>query len=295
VFEAFAQTSSGQRSGKGSGLGLPISREFTRLMGGELAIDSQVGQGTVFMFDVQVEIVEVVDVPAAGLTRHVIGVEPGQRAADGGPFRILVVDDVETARKLLVEFLQPLGFELREATNGQRALEIWEEWQPHLIWMDMRMPIMGGREATRCIKARARAENRSGPVIIALTASAFEEDCEGIFAAGCDDFMRKPSREHEIFDALHRHLGVRFIYETVTSAPEAVASVSMVDLTTTVEALPAAWAADLYQAAVILDADRMLALIETVRPQVPHLADTLAQWVRDFEYEKLIALITPET
>jgi len=201
---------------------------------------------------------------------------------------------VETARKLLVKFLLPLDFELREATNGQEALKTWEEWQPHLIWMDMRMPVMDGREATRCIKAQAQAGNRSVPVIIALTASAFEEDRQAILAAGCDDFVRKPFREYEIFNVLHRHLGVRFIYETITPAPEAVASISPEDLRAAVETLPAAWATDLYRATIALDIDQMLALIEAIRPQAPYLSDTLAQWIRDFEYEKMTALIAPE-
>lgn len=107
--------------------------------------------------------------------------------------------------------------------------------------------------------------------------------------------MRKPSREHESFDALRRHLGVRFIYETATPALEAAVNVPLEELRIAVEALPAEWAADLYQATVVLDAERMHALIESVRLQAPHLSETLAQWVRDFEYEKLIALIAPET
>jgi two-component system sensor histidine kinase/response regulator len=294
AFEAFVQTSSGQRSEKGTGLGLPISREFTRLMGGELAIDSQVGQGTAFKFDMQVEIVEAADVPDAEPTRRVIGLEPGQCAADGAPFRILVVDDVETARKLLVKFLEPLGFELQEATNGQEALKIWEAWQPHLIWMDMRMPIIDGREATRRIKARAQTKNLSVPVIIALTASAFEEQRAEVLAGGCDDFVRKPFREHEIFDALHCHLGVRFIYEAITPAPAAATSVSMEELRAAVESLPAAWATDLYQATVAADINQILVLIEAARPPAPHLADTLAQWAHNFEYDKLTALVAPE-
>ncbi len=293
AFEAFAQTSSGQRSEKGTGLGLPISREFTRLMGGELASDSQVGRGAAFTFEVQVEIVEAADVPATEPTRRVIGLEPGQHAADGGPFRILAVDDVETARKLLVKFLQPLNFELREAINGQEALKIWEEWQPHLIWMDIRMPVMDGYEATRQIKARAAATDRPA-IIVALTASAFEEDRETILAVGCDDFVRKPFREHEIFDVLHRHLGVRFIYEATMPAPEAAASVSSEELRAAVESLPATWTTDLHQAIVALDINQILALIEAVRPQAPHLSDTLAQWAHDFEYEKMMALVAPE-
>ena len=158
----------------------------------------------------------------------------------------------------------------------------------------MRMPIMDGREATRRIKAQAQAGNRSVPVIIALTASVFEKDREIILAAGCDDFVRKPFREHEIFDALHRHLGMRFIYEAVTLALEAAVNVSMEDLRAAVETLPAAWAADLYQAAVALYPEQMLALIEAIRSQAPHLADKLAQWVHEFEYDKLMALVAPE-
>jgi hypothetical protein len=104
----------------------------------------------------------------------------------------------------------------------------------------------------------------------------------------------KPFRENEIYDALHRYLGLRFVYETIAPAPE-TAKISLKDLRAAVETLPAKWATDLYQATVDLDADQMLTLIGTVRTQVPHLYDVLAQWVHDFEYEKLMALITPQT
>ncbi len=87
---------------------------------------------------------------------------------------------------------------------------------------------------------------------------------------------------------------MRFIYETITLAPEVAASVSLEDLRAAVETLPAAWATDLYQAVVALNSDQMLALIETVRPQAPHLADTLTQWAHDFEYDELMALVAPE-
>ncbi len=106
--------------------------------------------------------------------------------------------------------------------------------------------------------------------------------------------MRKPFHEYEILDALHCHLDVRFIYEAVTPASEAAASVSPEDLRAAVETLPAAWATDLYQATVALDINQIHTLIEAARPQAPHLAGTLAQWAHDFEYDKLIALIEPE-
>ena len=153
---------------------------------------------------------------------------------------------------------------------------------------------MDGYEATRRIKARAKAMGRTS-VVVALTASAFEEDRATILATGCDDFVRKPFRERDIFNVLHHHLGIRFIYETVTPAFEAVASLPPEALRAAVETLPAAWAIDLYQATVALNNDQMLTLIEDIRPQAPHLADTLAQWIHNFEYRKLMALVAPET
>ncbi|MCP4544065.1 MAG: response regulator [Chloroflexi bacterium] len=294
LFDPFVQTASGQQSQEGTGLGLPISQQFVHLMGGELGVNSIVDQGTTFHVRIPVALAAKDAVKALDLQpqSHVTGIEPDQTAPDGGPFRILVAEDHLANRELLVELLTPFGFEVRYAVNGAEGVEMWEAWQPHLVWMDMRMPVMDGYEATRQIKARAAATGCS-VIVVALTASAFEEDRKTILAAGCDDFVRKPFREREIFDVLHRHLGVRFIYEAITPVPEAATSVSLEDLGATLETLPTTWVAELYEAAVVLEPEQMLTLIEAVRPQVPHLADTLAQWVRDFEYDKLIALITP--
>jgi predicted ATPase/signal transduction histidine kinase/CheY-like chemotaxis protein len=295
LFAPFVQTTSGQQSHEGTGLGLPISRQFVELMGGELGVNSIVGEGTTFRVQMPVALVDEDVAQARDLQpqRRVTGIEPGQTAPDGGPFRILVVEDQTDNRELLVKLLEPFGFNVHCAVDGARGIEMWEQRQPHLVWMDMRLPVMDGYEATRQIKARATATNRQA-IVVALTASAFEEDRKAILATGCDDFVRKPFREGEIYDVLHRHLGVRFIYETVTPTPETTAVVSLEDLRAVVETLPAAWVADLYQAAVALDNDQMLALIEAVRPQVPHLSDTLAGWVHGFEYERLIALVAPE-
>ena len=136
-----------------------------------------------------------------------VGLEPGQPA-----YRLLVVDDLEVNRKLLVKIFRPMGFEVREAANGKEALEIWEEWEPHLIWMDMRMPVMDGYETTRRIKATTRG---MATIIIALTASALEEDKAVILSEGCDDYMRKPFHEEDLFDMIAKHLGVRYVYEDI--------------------------------------------------------------------------------
>jgi len=292
LFEPFTQTTSGQQSQEGTGLGLSISQQFVNLMGGKLSVRSIVEQGTVFHVQIPVTLADEETVEKLELSpqRRVTGVEPAQTAPDGGPFRLLVVEDNVPNRELLVKLLTPFGFELRTADNGKESVELWEQWQPHLVWMDMRLPVMDGYEATRQIKARAKTADRP-VIVVALTASAFDEDRETIFIAGCDDLIRKPFREHEIFDALHRHLGLRFIYETSTPAPQETERMPSQDMRAAIERLPVEWVAELRQAAIALDVERTLILVEVIRPRESHLADTLAAWVGDFEFDKLLALI----
>ncbi|MEJ5311336.1 MAG: ATP-binding protein [Anaerolineae bacterium] len=300
LFDPFVQTSSGQKSQEGTGLGLPISRQFVTMMRGELSVHSVVGEGSIFRVEVPVKLsnADAVEVHSEHAPRRVVGLAPGQCAPDGGPYRLLIVEDQPANRDVLVKLLEPFGFEVLCAVNGEEGVSMWERWQPHLVWMDMRMPVMDGYAATRKIKALAQKLGRTA-LVVALTASAFEEDHDAIIAVGCDDFIRKPFRESEIFDILTRHLGVRFIYETPENGARAgQTAMSAADDATTPDnlrvalaTLPAAWVADLRQATVTLDAARLLALIADIRPQAPHLADTLSQWVHNFDYEKIIQLV----
>lgn len=205
LFDAFAQTTSGQKSQEGTGLGLAISRQFVRLMGGEITASSSVGQGSIFTFHLPIELAEVTEVERGQPGRPVVALAPGQPA-----YRLLVVEDNWANRRLLVKMLEPLGFAVREAKNGREAVAIAAEWEPHLIWMDMRMPVMDGYEATKQIKAAPKGQ---AMIVVALTVSAFEEGRALILSTGCDDFVRKPYQEHDIFDKLAKHLGVRYIYE----------------------------------------------------------------------------------
>ena len=155
---------------------------------------------------------------------------------------------------------------MREATNGQEAIEVWERWEPHLIWMDMRMPVMNGYEATRRIKATTKGQ---ATVIIALTATAFEEDRERMLLEGCDDFVRKPFHEDEIFDKLAKHLGVRFIYEEqapLAAVQPADAAAPLADVLTpaALAALPTGWVDDLQQATIKADLNLILTLIDQI-------------------------------
>ena len=287
VFDPFKQTASGQLSSEGTGLGMPISRQFVRLMGGELTFSSELGVGSIFKFSIPIELADAADVPTTQAAQRVIGLEPGQPA-----YRLLVVDDREPSRRLLVKLLEPLGFELREAVNGQEAIDTWEDWEPHLVWMDMRMPVMDGHEAAQRIKATTQGQ---ATVIVALTASAFEEDREMILSGGCDDFVRKPFREEEIFDTLTKHLGVRFLYEEAeTTRITDQAGDSEVALTVdALAALPAEWVAELHQAATQLDADVILEMLEQIREANPALTRALTRLVHDYRFDILITLTAP--
>lgn len=149
---------------------------------------------------------------------------------------------------------------------------------------------MDGYTATRQIKA---TEKGRSTVIVALTASAFEEDQELILSAGCDDIVRKPFRKEDIFDMLAKHLAVRFVYEDEVAPPAGApeADVKAVFTPAALATLPADWLADLRQATVKADFDQILNLIEQIRSQNAALADALEKLANDFEYKKILAVI----
>jgi signal transduction histidine kinase/CheY-like chemotaxis protein len=298
LFEAFGQTETGRQTHEGTGLGLPISRKFVQLLGGtEIGVESPAlkvfdgagGPGATFSFDIRAEVVTSDDAsrepvpagPTAGFETRAVGLVPGQPL-----YRLLIVDDEPTNRQLLHDLLSPLGFNLREAENGRQAIDIWQAYQPHLIFMDMRMPVLDGYEATKIIKA-----GQSDTKIIALTASSFEEEKARILAGGCDDFLHKPFREADLFQLMTRHIGVQFVYETADHAPGS-GGTGVSSLTADMLAgLPPEQLSQLAEAIELSDIVRANDIIDDINANDPPLAETLRRLVNNFEYDTVLTTL----
>jgi len=296
LFQPFVQTKTGQQLQEGTGLGLTIARSFVQLMGGEITVSSWVGKGSLFKFDIKLSVVGTADIKSQQPTRRVLALEPNQLS-----YRILIADDALENRQLLIKLLSPLGFELWEASNGIEAIEIWEKYCLHLIFMDMRMPMMDGYEATKQIRLRernredeqAKIQTSQATAIVAVTAHSLEKERITALRVGCNDFIHKPFREADIFDVLHKHIGVRFIYAESTAA----STETKVEILTpeAIAALPPDLVANLRQAIYNLDVELMQTLIAQISELNQPLAIAIASLAKDFKYRQLLDLTQPTT
>ncbi len=280
LFEPFVQTESGRKSKEGTGLGLAISRNFARMMGGDITATSEAGRGSCFRLEISLP-----EAPADARiserdtreSRRVIGLAEGQHA-----WRILVADDLADNRTLLVELLGAVGFDVRAAKDGGEAVRVWREWRPHLIWMDKRMPGMGGIEATRIIRSEERDEH---VVIIALSASALEHERGDILAAGCDDFLPKPFREEAVFAKMASTLGLTYVYE---SEAETKPAANLTDLSR----LPPEWLDALRSALDSGNVQGMESLVAKIEPGHASIAAAIRTRIAAYRFEEIEQAIT---
>ncbi|HLO47028.1 MAG TPA: ATP-binding protein [Kamptonema sp.] len=284
LFDAFTQAQAGKEMQEGTGLGLVISRKFVQLMGGDISVESELGRGTNFQFYIQAKLGQKTVNKSTEEQPRVLALAPGQPT-----YKILTVDDKLINRQLLIKLLTPLGFEVKEASNGKEAIAIWDEWEPHLIWMDMRMPVMDGYEATKYIKSTTKG---NATAVIALTASVLEEEKAIVLSAGCDDFVRKPFTETSIFDTLAKHLGVKYIYAetnlpTIDDLPETILTSQQLTC------MPREWIRQLYEAALEANTNLVLQLVGQIPEIDTHLIQSLTKLARYFEFEQLVDLVEP--
>ncbi|MDB9519799.1 ATP-binding protein [Roseofilum reptotaenium CS-1145] len=305
LFIPFIQSRSGQISQQGTGLGLSVTHKFIELMGGEIRAISRGYQftptssdtmtkdltservavaysplGSRFEFEITIELAESLSLQSAH-NQRVIGLVPGQPT-----YRILVVDDRWSNRQLLLQLLGPLGFEVQEAENGQQAIEVWEDWQPHLIWMDMRMPVMDGYTATEYIKQHLHGQ---ATVIIALTASVFEEEKVLVLSSGCDDFVRKPFRESAILEKMKYYLGIDYVYEILEDLSHSSGDLGEI-YPFQLAMMPREWLEQLEYFATGADGEQIVQLLEHLSEEQVQLRQTIATWVNRFQFEDLVAV-----
>jgi signal transduction histidine kinase/CheY-like chemotaxis protein len=280
IFAPFFQLGTEAGEQKGTGLGLAISRSFMELMGGEIRVRSEPGRGACFVVGCPVAWATASELPAPGSSSvQPVGLAPGQPEV-----RLLVVEDDEHNRRLIRTLLERIGLSFREAANGEEAIRLFQEWSPHLIWMDIRMPVLDGFEATRRIRALPGGREVK---IIALTASVFRDYEHKILLAGCDGIVHKPYQPGEIYQALEEFLGLRLL-RPEPAAPDRTAVTG--GAPGALAGLPATCLEGLRDAALSLDREAIQARIAAIAAQFPEAAGVLAALAGEFCYDKILSL-----
>ncbi|MEM7535344.1 MAG: ATP-binding protein [Chloroflexota bacterium] len=297
IFEIFARAEDNSIE-EGTGLGLPISQQYVRMLGGELQVESAPNQGSTFRFEINYRLATTDNNKQPLHEQKVIGIKSdGVKADEQKEYKVLIVEDNRENRTLLRLFLGDIGLHCREAINGQMAVDAVAECKPDLIFMDMRMPVMDGYEATRVIRQQY---GRDLP-IVALTADAFEHQRLEILDIGCDMVISKPYRQRDVYHAIESLLPLVFIYADNTEStinhrrnghhPTKVQT-SIEDLLSQerLATLPKGWLAQFKVFASMADVEECLIHINTIRQQDKALAETFVNLVNHFQFERILAL-----
>ena len=286
LFQSFVQTESGRQSRQGTGLGLAICQRFVQLMGGEIGVESTFGVGTTFHFHLPLTVATAAaDASTASPSRRILGLAPDQP-----PYRILVTDDDWMSRKLLVELLQSLGFEVQTAENGAEAVEVWRTWHPHVTVMDMRMPGMDGYDAIRRIRA---LEGGDSAKAIALTASALSCERSAILDVGCNDCISKPFQTSELLDKIAVHTGARYLYETGEDENDSGAGGSVALDPEAIADMPPDWIEQLHLAALSAREKQIKLLIEEIPNSRSEVISGLQELVDRLYFDRIVDLTEP--
>ncbi|MET0007606.1 MAG: response regulator [Candidatus Thiodiazotropha sp. 6PLUC4] len=283
IFEPFVQLHP-HNSNSGTGLGLTITHQFVQMVGGSIALESTPGKGS--LFRVNLPLIEAKQSDIVKMTSTEMG--NAERLAPGQlEYRILIVEDQLENQSLLVRLMESVGFQVRTADNGAQGVELFLSWHPHFIWMDQRMPVMDGTQATRRIR---QLPNGREVKIVAVTASAFADQRREIVAAGMDDYVSKPYRAIEIYDCLSRHLGVKYLYadkpepqqQSLTLTPEMI------------KVLPEALLKELREALLNLEPGRIYAAIQQVESYDKTLQQTLSRLAVQFNYPAILQALNKQ-
>ncbi len=286
IFSPFEQVGNTRRHTEGTGLGLAISHQLVEIMGGELKVESTLGKGSVFWFELELPEVNGGEI-SNKYSRKII------KGFNGANKKLLLVDDKWENRSVLVNLLEPLGFEIAEATDGQDCLNRVQEFQPDCILIDLVMPVMDGFEAVRQIRKLPEFKHT---IAIGTSASVYEAEKLVSLAAGCNAFIPKPIRVEELLDCLQVHLGLEWIYEELedrlmdSEIPHNQSKIEPEEMI----APPTEAIARLFDLAMMGDLGGIQKEAEKLKnidfKYVP-FANHLNQLAKDFEEEKILDLV----
>jgi len=283
LFQVFSQTEIGAAAG-GAGLGLTISRSYARLLGGDITVTSQEGKGSCFHVEILAGQGSDDWMESLG-NRDVIGL-----ASDQKTWRILIVDDEEINRQLLIDLMENNGFETRQAVDGENAVAVFTEWGPDLVLMDVHMPKMDGYEATRRIKILS--QGKCVPVI-GISAGVFEEDRKNALTSGMDAFVTKPFKSQDILHIIEEYLPVRYLYQESTSSPPRVVLDPSV-LESELGKVPHEIIEQIRICAGSADYYELIEQIEKLQAFSPTIASFLRDLSLHYDYEKCIEAVGRE-
>jgi PAS domain S-box-containing protein len=282
LFRPFVQLPEGEMQ-VGTGLGLSIVWQFVKLMNGVVTVESELGKGSMFRVELPLKEAEEAEVIRIGEESRgeLIGLAPGQPV-----YRILVADDQHDNQLLLAKLMINAGLEVKLANNGKQCVEQFKKWKPDLIWMDRRMPVMDGVEATRRIRSLPGGDKVK---IIAVTASAFKEQQQELKKAGMDGYVSKPYHFNEIYESLERHLELKFVYREEERVEKEVQAEQL--SAENFSGIAPALREELRAALESLDPERITSVVNAIIAVDADLGKKLSHMIEGFRYPAILQIL----
>ncbi len=285
LFETFV---SSDRLPEGAGLGLSISYQLVRLLGGEIGVESQMGEGSTFTLTLPIERSDASKGQRVIDFREVVGLAPGQVA-----HRILIVEPDLDNQRFLVSLLNQVGFQVQAIRDGAEVVPIWERWQPSLVIIEIQLLNLDGAALVRQLKQMPRGPQTP---VIALTTSALQQHPEDVMATGCDDHLNKPVNAAEILTTIQNHLQVAYLYADagqLTLPVEETDDIHQSLSVSQLSQLQPLWLDDFYQALGIGATAQMYQLIDQLPAEQSEMAIALERQISQYRFQTLLELFTP--
>ena len=281
IFQPFEQTEEGRVKG-GTGLGLPISRKYCQLLGGDLLVESEIGKGSRFSFTIRAKPCLPDSLAGNGEEDRIIGVKSGKLP------KVLIVDDRETNRDILFRILEPLGFLVAQAQDGREAFDLIDSWKPELLLLDLVMPGISGRDIIQAIRTDPARKDLK---IIVITASVLDEEKESVISLGANAFVRKPFREKEVLDEIGLLFGLEYAYEAGGDNTPAPTAFSGDDLVAKISTLPSETLSRLHDSIKLGDLDEVRKIAGEISENDAPLANTIMEMADNYRFGALLEIL----